>query len=147
MRQIAITLMATLCLYGCGENRQPRETQPEYEVRAEAHMSELSCEEQTERLFYEFVRDDVAGSDAALSGGVWYYTGFASADEAFGTIINWILPLSERKRFGSTQRYESELLEVRYTECDADGGFASLALSFAGRSDLKRCRVIFRSPQ
>ena len=72
--------------------------------------------ETTEQMFYDFVRYDLLKGLELTSDTILYFDGFPNANLAYATIISFIVPVSERSAFDKSQRYESDILTIQYTE-------------------------------
>lgn len=147
MKRILFILLSIFLLqttvYGCVVNDA---AQNPINAVANDSRSKLSDEEQTENNFYNFIRYDVIGKDNPIPKGILFYTGFSSANQVYGQIINWIVPASERQKFDKTKTFKSKIMEFEYTE-DVKEGFAKLTVTFKNRKEMTQCVVVFNSIQ
>ncbi len=98
--------------------------------------------ETTEQMFYDFVRYDLLKGLELTSDTILYFDGFPNANLAYATIISFIVPVSERSAFDKSQRYESDILTIQYTE-KQDVIFAELLLNFKNRNASPEITVLF----
>ncbi|MEG2761046.1 MAG: hypothetical protein RR921_06910 [Mucinivorans sp.] len=150
MKRILFILLSIFLLqttvYGCVVNDA---AQNPINAVANDSRSKLSDEERTENNFYNFIRYDVIGvigENNPAPKNILHYTEFSSANQAYGYIINWIVPARERRKFDRTKQYDSDMMRVGYTE-DVKEGFAKLTVTFKNRKEITQCVVVFNSIQ
>ena len=126
---------------GCVENnRKQANITPSAEAEKTLRQAGKSADQMTEELFYGLVQELSAGKE---SSGTLVCTEYPNTAQAFSFIITLISPDAARKSFDRKSEYESDLLELGYSEVKADGGFARLSLKFKKRKGEPSYTVIF----
>ncbi len=155
MKQILFILIGIASLQvQASHSHTPVTYAQEYTTPADTDMVRQATEntedeKQTEKKFHDFIAKDVAADKKIENGATLHYTKFRDANKAFTAMINFISPAEERKYFGKTYKYESELIKVEWEENTSGqtvvkDGFARLKVTFKGRKT--NYTVIFRKP-
>lgn len=146
MRNKAILLYFLCCFLfcqipiGCIRNntRQDSTTTTDNSILT----TEKSEEQKTEEQFYAFVHELSIGNE---SSGTLVCYDFRNGNQALSFILTLISTNEARTAFGNKEEYDSEWLELKYTEDNVGGGFARLMLKFKKREDVSSYTVVFAS--
>ena len=146
MRNKAILLYFLCCFLfcqipiGCIRNntRQDSTTTTDNSILT----TEKSEEQKTEEQFYAFVHELSIGNE---SFETLVCSDFRNGNQALSFILTLISTNEARTAFGNKEEYDSEWLELKYTEDNVGGGFARLMLKFKKREDVSSYTVVFAS--
>lgn len=104
--------------------------------------TEKSEEQKTEEQFYAFVHELSIGNE---SSGTLVCYDFRNGNQALSFILTLISTNEARTAFGNMEEYDSDWLELKYTEDNVGGGFARLMLKFKKRENVPSYTVVFAS--
>lgn len=141
---ILCSLIFCQMLIGCMGNNTKQNTKSHSTTVTNNSIltTEKSEEQKTEEQFYAFVHELSIGNE---SSGTLVCYDFRNGNQALSFILTLISTNEARTAFGNKEEYDSEWLELKYTEDNVGGGFARLMLNFKKREDVSSYTVVFAS--
>lgn len=141
---ILCSLIFCQMLIGCMGNNTKQNTKSHSATVTDNSIltTEKPEEQKTEENFYDFVYELSAGNESSKT---LVYTQYTNKNQAFSFILTHFSSNEAREAFNEKEKYDSDWLELKYTEDNVDGGFAKLMLKFKKREDVPSYTVVFAS--